>query len=771
MKKVGILSMQRIKNYGSFLQAYGLKKTLENLNCKVEFVDYRVEEPIVKDNNTKNDRFHKALTAIKGNAPLIQKLQYIKHKKNFGKKYYQILGLTEESNYTPDLDLLVIGSDEVFNCIQKNKNVGYSLELFGKNNNAKKLITYAASFGNTTLEKLQKYNKTEELSNLLSNFDSISVRDENSAQMIKKLTKKDVVYHLDPVLIYNYPNQVGLIPQLNVSEKYIIVYAYNNRISKKESAWIKQYAKKNKLKVYAIGGAQKCADKFIDCSPFEVLAYFKNAEFIITDTFHGSIFSIIMHKKFVTLVRKSIGNEYGNEEKLTDLLKRLNLEDRITFNIEDVDKILEKEMNYNKVEEIIKNEREKTIKYLEEQINVSDDSDKLSKDCSACGACYNICPKNAITMKEDENGFLHPVIDKEKCVNCGLCKKVCNYNIKKEEQNKNIKTYAAISKDKELLKKSASGGIFATIASNVLKADGVVYGCSMEKNAELTIKHIRVTKLEELKKIQGSKYVQSEIGNTYKLIKKDLEDNKIVLFSGTPCQVDGLYGYLLGKKYDNLFTIDIICHGVPSQQMFKDYIKNLEQKINGKILTFDFRNKTKGWGLYAKYTYEKNGVKKQKVIPAYNSSFYQLFLDSLIYRENCYKCPYAANKRVGNITIGDFWGIEEEHPKEIETNKIQTKNGISCIIINDIYGDLLVEKFGTNLSLIKSKFEKVAKHNNQLKRPSSYKKAREITLNIYSQKGYEELDKWYFKNNKSKILLKKIWWKLPNKLKNKIKKG
>ena len=368
MTKVGIMSMQRIKNYGSFLQAYGLKKILESLGCDVEFVDYHVEESVIKEDNENGGKISKAITALKGDAPLVQKIQYIFHKKNFGKKYFELLGLTNEPNYNPQLDILAIGSDEVFNCIQKNKNVGYSLELFGKNNNAKKVITYAASFGNTTIEKLKKYKKDKEISSLLSNIDAISVRDNNSGKAVKELTDKEIIYNLDPVLIFDYANQKDLIPEIETKEKYIIVYAYNNRISKDESKWIKDFAKEKGLKVYAIGGAQNCADKFIDCSPFEVLAYFKNAEFIITDTFHGSIFSIIMKKQFATLVRKSVGNEYGNEEKLTDLLERLGLENRKTYNTDSIEKIINTKINYKDVEKTIEKEREKTIEYLGKEI-------------------------------------------------------------------------------------------------------------------------------------------------------------------------------------------------------------------------------------------------------------------------------------------------------------------------------------------------------------------------------------------------------------------
>lgn len=372
MSKIGILSMQRIKNYGSFLQAYALKTILQEMGHQVEFVDYHVGKTIIKtdkQSSNKNDKIYKALKSLKGSEPLKQKIQYILYKKNFGKKYYKLLELTEKPNYNPKLDTLVIGSDEVFNCIQENKNVGYSLELFGKDNNAKILITYAASFGNTTIEKLKKYNKEKEVGDLLSKFDAISVRDKNSGRIVETLTNQKVEYHLDPVLAYDYMNKCKLIPKINVKERYMIVYAYSGRISSNESNYIRKYAKENKLKVYAIGGAQKCADKFIDCTPFEILSYFKNAELVITDTFHGSIFSIITQRNFITLVRKSIRTEYGNEEKLTDLLERLKLKDRIVYELSDIENKISKNINYSETNNIIKKEREETYKYLKRTIS------------------------------------------------------------------------------------------------------------------------------------------------------------------------------------------------------------------------------------------------------------------------------------------------------------------------------------------------------------------------------------------------------------------
>lgn len=368
MSKVGIMSMQRIANYGSFLQAYALKQLIEKVGHRVEFVDYHVGSPVIKDNADSGNKYvrniEKGLEIFRYKAPLSHKLAFIQYKQSFKKKYMPLLGVTEEMNYNPKLDCLVIGSDEVFNCIQKNSNVGYSLELFGKDSRAKKLITYAASFGNTTIEKLERYEKKDEVGSLLKRFDALSVRDNNSGRIVKVLTGKEPIYHLDPVLVYDYMNCCDKIPEINTTEKYLILYAYSGRISDKEADWIAAYAKNKKLKVYVIGGIQKCADKFIDCSPFEVLAYFKNAEEVITDTFHGSIFSVITHRRFTTLVRKSVNDSYGNEEKLTDLLERLQLADRMTTDIRDAEKINGCAISYQKIDRIIEWNRNASAEYL-----------------------------------------------------------------------------------------------------------------------------------------------------------------------------------------------------------------------------------------------------------------------------------------------------------------------------------------------------------------------------------------------------------------------
>lgn len=364
--RVGILSMQRIKNYGSFLQAYGLKSILEELGANVEFVDYHPGKTVIPSSEGTGVRrkVAKFIEAFKGSAPLIEKIKFINYKRKYEKNYFPYLGIKNDKNYSPSLDLLVIGSDEVFNCVQSNTNVGFSPELFGAKNNAKKVVSYAASFGNTNIEELKKYNLDKKVASYLEKFNSISVRDENSFKTIKELTGLDAQKNLDPVLIYDFMNS-GKIPDIKVKDKYLLLYGYSGRFSKDECTIIRKYADENNLKIYCIGGVQDCCDRFIDCNPFKVIAYFENAEAVITDTFHGTIMSIITHKKFVSIVRES---GYGNSQKMNDLLKKLNLLHRKLLNWEDLSILLAKDIDYSATDEIIRSEREKSYNYLKKLV-------------------------------------------------------------------------------------------------------------------------------------------------------------------------------------------------------------------------------------------------------------------------------------------------------------------------------------------------------------------------------------------------------------------
>lgn len=366
--KVGILSMQRICNYGSFLQAYGLKKIFEELGCTVEFADYHPGECLVRNNEgTGVSRKMTKVKKIMGlKAPMMEKLRFVTFKKNYAKNYYKYLGIDDALHYAPDVDLMTIGSDEVFNCVQDNPNVGFTPELFGVGQTASKIISYAASFGNTTIEKLEKYEVKDKVAEWLKAFDAVSVRDCNSGDIVEALTLSTPEYNLDPVLIFDFVKKCKMIPESVPENRYLLLYGYSGRFTEKECAAIRKYANKYRLKILCIGGVQHCCDRFVDCDPFEVIAYFRHADSVITDTFHGTILSVITHQKFVSLIRSS---GYGNSEKLKDLLNRLSLSDRILKSISKLDDLLAKPIDYTTTDQFIAKERKHTYQYLQRFVN------------------------------------------------------------------------------------------------------------------------------------------------------------------------------------------------------------------------------------------------------------------------------------------------------------------------------------------------------------------------------------------------------------------
>lgn len=304
----------------------------------------------------------------------------------------------------------------------------------------------------------------------------------------------------------------------------------------------------------------------------------------------------------------------------------------------------------------------------------------IQNKCYGCRSCEQICPKGCISIKPSKEGFLYPIVDENTCVHCGLCLKACPAEQVEIHRNQPQSVYAFKNKDAEEIMRSASGGVADVAAKVVLRQNGVVYGVAYD--ADFIVKHIEVTDESEKEKLQSSKYVQSDINDCYSKAKVALNCGRKVLFTGTPCQIAGLYAFLGGDK-PNLCTLDLICHGVPSPKFFEKYLDYQRREMNSDIIYYNFRSKDKrGWG--TQYLIKtKAQTKTQKLsLDRYGKHF----MDGDCYRESCYQCPYANTKRVGDITIGDFWGIMKSHPK------FYSMKGISSVFVNTEKGKYLFEQ-------------------------------------------------------------------------------
>lgn len=324
--------------------------------------------------------------------------------------------------------------------------------------------------------------------------------------------------------------------------------------------------------------------------------------------------------------------------------------------------------------------------------------------CCGCGACYQICSRRCIRMKQNERGFLIPVVDEEACINCGACVKVCPENVQ-PFMNTVQKAYVAIAKNKKILSMSTSGGIFGVLAENVITAGGIVYGCMWREG--IYAQQVRIECIEELQKIQKSKYVQSDTKKTFIEVRKDLKSGKNVLYSGTACQIAGLRKFLNGNE-GKLITIEVACHGVPSIGLFQKYICWKEKIEKEQVCEIQFRNKEKHKkGEHYKFCLKYKGGREQYFISD-EDPYYGSFLEGKTLRKTCYHCKYKRIERISDILLGDYWGVEKEHPK------FPAQNGASAVVIASNKGEQLFKSIEDKLIVEDSTFEKIVKHNKSI---------------------------------------------------------
>lgn len=351
------------------------------------------------------------------------------------------------------------------------------------------------------------------------------------------------------------------------------------------------------------------------------------------------------------------------------------------------------------------------------------------------------------------NGTPRKLLDVSKATNlgwtydCGLCTKVCARRMQIERHSP-IKCYAGQSRDAEKLKRSASGAAFQMLAEIVLETGGVCYGCAGEMiNGEYRANHIRVTNVDELQSILNSKYILSHIGTTYQQIKKDLENGKLVLFGGTPCQALGLKSFL-NHEYENLIIADVICHGVTSKTIFNDYLREIEKEQNIIITDYIFRDKKAGWGSNFCYSYYENGDKnkiKIKRFPKEGGSHEIHYLRGDISRENCFSCEMSNTNRVSDFTFGDYWAIEIEHPEFIVRNApaLSIRKGINCMMVNTEKGMQYLSKLQEKMVMYEVDLASITRHNSNLLKPSKRGKARDAVLENYYMEGYKKIEENY----------------------------
>lgn len=377
-------------------------------------------------------------------------------------------------------------------------------------------------------------------------------------------------------------------------------------------------------------------------------------------------------------------------------------------------------------------------------------------ECTGCTACACICPKNAIEMIADEEGFKYPVIDKKKCIDCNLCSKVCPM-LKKYRNNENeIKCYAVYNKNEDIRKNSTSGGFFRALAENVIKNKGIVYGVKFDE--KFNVIHYGTDKINELITFQGSKYVQSDLRMIFREIKEIVKKNRFVLFSGTPCQIYGLKSYLQ-EDYQNLICVEVICHGTPSPIYYQEYLKDKIKHYKSEIKSISFREKTYGYGSSTMSIEFKNGKKYKRGHES--DEMIKAFLRGYCSKESCYHCYFKSFGTIGDFKMGDLWNIDGYLGNDF-------KDGATLVISCSRKAENLLKEL-KNVVVIKEIDKKRAEYFNgnggvSMILNSAYRpQERDYFLKELNKIGYKKLRKRFLKispKEYAKMKLKPILYKM-----------
>ena len=770
MKKVGIVSCYFKDNYGSMLQAYATKKILDKNEIPNETINIKYN----KDFKDGKRRYY--LSQITNFRFIKNKLGMIKLKidkklnKQLGKniairtqKYNEFrkeFNLSRSNNTFKDLTNqakelysdVIVGSDQLWLPVNVVADY-YTLNWVPDNINK---ISYSTSFGFSSIP-----NKYVELyRNFLNRINYLSTREESGVQIIKDIVGRDAKLVCDPTILLTKDEwHEESSKERKYSEKYILCYFLGNNIEHRKFA--ERLRKKTGYKIVSLNHADeyvKYSDEFCDYAPFDIgprewISLIENAEYVCTDSFHGTVFSILFNKMFFDFRRHNNKSKVSTNSRIDSLLDVAGIsKERILVGNEDIDKVLTYKIDYNKVNENINKFREESQKWLFDSISWKASDVKhievdIKEECCGCTACKNICPVNAIEMKEDKEGFLYPIVNEEKCIKCELCKKVCPVlNIKNETKEQHA--YIFQNANDDVRRQSTSGGAFSAIAEKIIDKNGIVYGVIFDK--DFNVIHKGIENKEELYKFRNSKYVQSNLNNVFKEVKENLEKDRWVCFSGTSCQIEGLKNFLR-KQYEKLLLVDVVCRAVPSPLIWKKYLK-LKTQENGDVSKIYFRDKLYGYKYSNFSVYDsQNNLRYHNGVES--DPYLRAFFSNICDRPSCYNCKFKKLNRESDITLWDCFNVEKYN------SKLDDDKGTTRILANTVKGKRFVEELGVTHNLEEIDVELATKNFLAMFQSVKYNSERSDFFEDVGKLEEKELFTKYFSDNitvKSERVIRKL---------------
>ena len=685
--KTGLVTFYHIHHYGAVLQATATQRAVESLGSECEIVDYYV--------NQNNDLFRKPTGVGSAVADVHTALHYQALKSRydrfmkFERDHLRISPRHFESrdelrDMADAYDAVLSGSDQIWNP-RIFPDGRFDPVFFGTFSKGRK-IAYAPSFSVPHVPEGME----GELKGYLEAFSHVSVRETQGQEIVREVTGREVPVVLDPTLLLNarqWSAMANTPKGYPAGEKKGYILAYCISRPGAIEPYIRELAETTGLPVVQLCGIRRKvhpkARCILDAGPAEFLGLFRDATYVCTNSFHGAVFSVQFQKPFFCSVAPT-ELAAPDRSRTFSILKRVGLTERI-IGKGDTAGLLDP-IDWQSVTARLEEARSASLAYLRAALYnepyeipaaAAEDNGlpKLADHgrCTGCTACFSACGAGAITMERDREGFAYPVVDPAKCVRCGRCTAVCPM-LREREKNPLPAVFAAWNRDDKIRRDSTSGGVFTSIAEYVLENGGVVYGAALDGHQRL--RHAACFRKADLWRLRGAKYVQSDLGETFREIRAALK-NRQVLFTGTPCQVDGLYRYL-GERPENLITCDLVCHGVPSPGVWEDMARSIEAKRGKELQMVRFRNKVTGWkNSHFTTVYDDGTV---DTAPLMATEFGRAFGRALFLRPSCHTCAYTNLNRPADFTLGDFWGLRPDELPE------QQEKGISLLLVNTAHG-------------------------------------------------------------------------------------
>lgn len=705
-KKVGIMTLyHKTYNYGAQLQAYALQKSVEKLGYECELINFQwsgIRTIMNYESGGKNvGRFRAFSQAIPHSVRL-----------------YTPYNIEECAD---DYDIFICGSDQIWGA---NLNMPVfvlpqiTLSFVPED---KTKIAYAASMGGSVATERIR----DALASSVARLDAISVRETSAIPFMSEMTGRQVTAVLDPTLLLPADEwRTVLIPE--DAGKYILVYSIGKNVILDAAA--KSLSEKLGYEVFSLSYTDSDT-----AGPKEFLGLIDNAEFVLTNSFHGTVFSILFHKQFLAFSVDTSSPEFSKNVRIIDLLHSVNLKDRfINDTTVDVEKRLTDTIDYNSVERILHDKRKSSMEFLNDSLKIEKTacSTNFGQKCCGCGACVQKCPVQCISLEEDKRGFLYPSIDPGRCTGCDMCKEVCPIDKTNPERTVKPRYFAAHHIDGEIRDTSSSGGIFMALAKNIIDKGGVVFGAEWEAGFT-SVKHSYAETIDECRKFQLSKYVQSDMGDMFCRVENLLKSGRQVLFTGCPCQINGLHLFLT-RDYPKLYTVDLVCGGITAPGLWRKYIRYYSRK--GKVSAIRFRDKHQRYrDIFRSPTIQMTvGIEGVEETIASNDD---LFLSPRFsfYRDCCFTCDYKGNNHFSDVTIGDFCAYSDV------TEKVDSGDGESLIITRSEKGDSLFRAVSSDLEWIEVPEDSTLQRNIMVNERLSKPAQKDYLTSIFAKSSIEKL--------------------------------